>query len=163
MLLLAQCLILCAIFTLLILPPLYRNPLSQFASYPTAIRKRIYALPQYRAFIASVEQKNWMRKILGALLIVALMAAVAYFSGKRTFEAAFIHVFVLLSVVNLYDLIVLDIIIFCHSKRLMIPGTEDMIEEYRNPKHHVIGALKGVGICAVAALLAASLVLFNGT
>ncbi len=66
-----------------------------------------------------------------------------YFTGKRTFAAAFFHVFVLFLVVNLYDLIVLDLIIFCHSKKLVIPGAEDMKEEYRNPMHHIIGALKG--------------------
>lgn len=44
----------------------------------------------------------------------------------------------------------------------MIPGTEDMKEEYRNPTHHIIGALKGFVISAVAALLAASLVLVIG-
>ena len=34
---------------------------------------------------------------------------------------------------NIYDLIVFDLIIFCHSQKLMIPGTEDMIKEYRSP------------------------------
>ena len=162
MMLLVQCLVLCAVFSLAILPAQYRNPLSQFASYPTAIKKRVYGLPQYKDAIASVEQRHWKRKILGALLIVALMAGAAYFSGNKTFDTAFIHVFILLSAVNLYDLIVLDLIVFCHSKKLMIPGTEDMKEEYRKPTHHIIGALKGFVISAVAALLAASLVLVIG-
>jgi hypothetical protein len=91
-----------------------------------------------------------------------LLAAIAYFSGKRTFETAFFHVFVLFLVVNLYDLIVLDLIIFCHSKKLMISGTEDMKAEYRNPIHHIIGALKGCAIGTVVAFLAASLVFIMG-
>ncbi len=57
MILFVQCLILCIIFTILILPLQYINLLSQFASYPTAIKKRVYELPQYKDFIASVEHK----------------------------------------------------------------------------------------------------------
>lgn len=162
MILFIQCLILCILFTILILPAQYRNPLSQFASYPNAIKKRVYELPQYKDFIASVERKNWKRKILGTLLISIILAVLAYFSGKRTFETAFFHVFVLFLVVNLYDLIIFDLIIFCHSKKLMIPGTEDMKEEYRNPTHHIIGALKGCAIGIVFAFISASLVFIMG-
>ncbi|WP_099469561.1 hypothetical protein [Konateibacter massiliensis] len=159
MLLFIQCLILCIIFSLAILPAQYRNPLSQFASYPTAIKMRVYELPQYKDYINSVEHNQWKRKILGAFLISMLFAALAYFSGKRTFVAAFFHVFLLFSSVNLYDLIVCDLIIFCHSKKLMLPGTEDMTEEYKSPKHHIVGALKGCAIGAFVSLVSASLVL----
>lgn len=169
MILFIQCMILCILFTILILPAQYRNPLTQFASYPTAIKKRVYELPQYNDYIATVERKNWKKKLFGALLISVLLAVLVYFSGKRTFEAAFIHVFLLffvfslydliVFVLNLYDLIVIDIIIFFHSKKLMIPGTEDMIEEYRNPRHHIIGALKGCAIGTAVAFISASLVL----
>ncbi|MGC6175086.1 hypothetical protein [Lacrimispora sp. 38-1] len=162
MILFIQCLILCILFTILILPAQYRNPLSQFASYPIAIKKRVYELPQYKDFITSVEHKNWKRKILGTLLIAVLLAVLVYFSGKGTFETAFFHVFVLFIVVNLYDLIVFDLIIFCHSKKLMIPGTEDMKEEYRNPMHHIIGALKGCAIGTLVAFISASLVFIIG-
>ncbi len=162
MILFIQCVILCILFTILILPAQYRNPLSQFASYPTAIKKRVYELPQYKDFIASVEHKNWKRKLLGTLLSAVLLAMLVYFSGKRTFEMAFFHVFVLFLVVNLYDLIVFDLIIFCHSKKLMIPGTEDMKAEYRNPMHHIIGALKGCAIGAAVALIAASIIFIIG-
>lgn len=60
------------------------------------------------------------------------------------------------------DPLILDMIVFCHSKKLMIPGTEDMKAEYRNPTHHIIGALKGCVISVVAAFLAASFVAVIG-
>ena len=59
---------------------------------------------------------------------------------------------------NIYDLIVFDLIIFCHSQKLMIPGTEDMIKEYRSPWHHIKGAIKGRVIGAFVALLSASII-----
>lgn len=41
MLLIMECIVACIIFTIIILPApaQYHNPLSQFASYPTAIKK----------------------------------------------------------------------------------------------------------------------------
>ncbi|MGG7177409.1 hypothetical protein ACQPU1_07460 [Clostridium paraputrificum] len=53
-------------------------------------------------------------------------------------------------VVNLYDMLVLDIGLFCHSKKIRLPGTEDMDKEYRSPLHHVIGAVKGTVVALVA-------------
>ena len=37
-----------------------------------------------------------------------------------------------ITVVNLYDVIVLDIIWFCHDKHFVFNGTEDIIKEYHN-------------------------------
>ena len=66
--------------------------------------------------------------------------------------------FVLFFAVNVYDLIVLDWGVFCHSRRLRIPGTEDMETEYRNPWFHLRGAAIGTVLGLTVALLAAALV-----
>ncbi|EPY2274980.1 hypothetical protein ACXAUS_003901 [Clostridium sporogenes] len=89
-----------------------------------------------------------------------ILAAVAYFSRAKSFSQACLHVFTLFFVVNVYDMLVLDIGIFCHSKKTRIPGTEDMDKEYRNPLHHVKGAVIGTVIGAVVALLAGGMVYF---
>lgn len=159
MLVLIQCLILCVLFTIAILPAQYHNPLSHFASYPAAIRRRVYELPQYKDYINGLERKNWKRKIVSVFLIAVILAVISFASGSNTFKTSFLHVFILFSSVNLYDLIVLDLIVFCHSKKLMIPGTEDMKEEYKNPTHHIIGALKGCAIGTVTSLISAFIVL----
>jgi len=157
-LLLIQCIALCIIFTFLILLPLFRNPLSQIFSYPPAIRKRVESLPQYKDTFADTKKKNIFQKIAGAVIAVFLLAGLAYFSGKTCFISAFLHVFILFSVVNLYDLIILDFIIFAHSKKVVIPGTEDMVNEYKNPIHHIKSACKGIIISVVAATFAAGIV-----
>jgi hypothetical protein len=41
----------------------------------------------------------------------------------------------------------------------MIPGTEDMKEEYSNPMHHIKGAIKGCVIGTVVALISALFVI----
>ena len=34
----------------------------------------------------------------------------------------------------------------CHSKRIIIPGTEDLTRSYKDYKFHAIGSLKGMVI-----------------
>lgn len=153
-----QCIALCAVFTLLILPPQLKNPLSQITSYPPAIRARVESLPQYREVLGETRKRNVARKIIGTLIGVVVLVFLAFFSGETTFFAAFAHVFVLFFVVNMYDLLVLDLLVFPRSKRVVIPGTEDMRDEYRNPIHHIQGALKGIAIGILAAALAGGIV-----
>jgi hypothetical protein len=45
-----------------------------------------------------------------------------------------------------------------YSKRVRIPGTEDMVLTYRNPVFHIKGAVKGIVIGVVTALVSASVV-----
>lgn len=153
-----ECMIACGIFSLIILPSLYKNPVNQIMSYPKEIRMRVESLPQYENVIQKIEKRHVLAKIISILFFAAVLAAVAYLSGAKTFTSAYIHVFILFFAVNIYDLLVLDIGLFCHSKRTRIPGTEDMDKEYRNPRHHIIGAGIGIIIGAVVALLSGSII-----
>lgn len=156
MILTIQCIVVCLIFTAIVLIPLYKDPLSQIMSYPTAIRKRVEGLPQYQGIIKSAEKKHIWKKIIAAIISTILLSLIAYFSGAKTFSSVFWHVFILFSSVNIYDLFVLDIWLFCHSKLSIIPGTEDMIDEYRNPWHHVRDAVIGTIFGIIIALISAS-------
>ncbi|MBY6879491.1 hypothetical protein [Clostridium botulinum] len=91
------------------------------------------SLPQYKDVIQKKEKKHLTVKIIAVFMFAIILAVVAYFSGAKSFSKAYIHVFTLFSVVNIYDMIVLDIGLFCHSKKTRIPGTEDMDKEYRSP------------------------------
>ena len=154
-----ECIIACAIFSLAILPPLYKNPVSQIVSYPTAIRKRVEQLPQYADTIQKTEKRHIAAKISGVLIIAVMLVPLTYFAGNVTFWRAFLHIFIITFSVNIYDLVVFDIIMFCHSKKLMIPGTEDMAEEYRSPMHHIRGAVFGTVLSAIVASMTAGLTL----
>lgn len=154
MILIIECVVLCGLFTLAVLRPLYKNPLNMIMSYPTAIRKRVESLPQYEDSINSHKKKHLSVKLLFVFVCIVVMALVAWFSGKKDFQSVFFHVFILFFIVNIYDLLVLDIWLFCYNKRVIIPGTEDMIREYRNPIHHIRGAVIGTLIGLVVALAA---------
>lgn len=158
MILLIQCVVCCFLFTLVILPAQYKDPISMIMSYPPAIIKRVEQLPQYQGTIKQREKAHIGKKIFGVIFFVFVLSLVAYWSGCRSFLAAFGHVFVLFLVVNLYDMIVLDWGLFCHSKKLRIPGTEDMEKEYKDYLFHVRGACIGSALGLVVALLAGCLV-----
>ncbi len=158
MLLIIQSIIACFIFTILIMPSFYKNPLAHIMSYPPVIRKRIESLPQYKDIIETKKKKHILAKYIFACVLVIILGLIAYFSNARTFSSAFFHVFILFFVVNIYDVIILDIGIFCRSKRAIIPGTEDMIDEYRSPWHHVKGGFIGVLLGAVVSLCSAGFV-----
>lgn len=158
MVLFVECVISCAIFTLIILPSLYKDPIKHIMSYPKEIRERVESLPQYKDIIQVEEKRHLSIKLIALLIFTIVLAAVAYYSGAKNFTSAYFHVFILFFVVNIYDMIVLDIGIFCHSKRTRIPGTEDMDKEYRNPWHHIRGAVIGTIIGTVIALLSGGIV-----
>ena len=105
-----------------------------------------------------IERRHIAVKISAVFLFAIVLGLTAYFSGAKTFNSAYVHVFMLFLAVNVYDVVVLDIGLFCHSKKLRIPGTEDMEQVYRDPWFHVIGGLKGILIGAVTALLSACIV-----
>lgn len=117
---------------LIILPTQYKGPIKMIMSYPPKIRKRVEELPQYKDSIQKREKAHIDKKIFGIVFFIIVFSAVAYFSGCRDFNSTFFHVLILFLVVNLFDLFVLDMGIFCHSRKLRIPGTEDMEKEYKD-------------------------------
>ena len=158
MILFIECVVCCLIFTLLILPAQYKNPLNMIMSYPPKVIQRVESLPQYKGIIKQKEKAHIGKKIFGLIFFVIVLSGVAYLSGCRSFKSTFLHVFILFMTVNIYDLIVLDWGIFCHSRKLRIPGTEDMDKEYRDYWFHAKGACVGTVLGAVVALLSGGLV-----
>jgi hypothetical protein len=90
--------------------------------------------------------------------MAVLMAAASWLGGTRDFLSALIYIFGLYTVVNLWDLVALDWLWFCRSQKVRLPGTEDMIKEYRDTWFHLRGFFKGCAIGAVISALSAGLV-----
>lgn len=158
MILAIQSIIICAVFSLLIYLLGRKDPIKAIMSYPPAIRKRVENLPQYKNTIHKEKKNHILKKLISIPLFVAFIAFLSWIAGARTFESAFIHSFLLFLIVNLWDLIVLDWIWFCNSKRAIIPGTEDMTSAYKEKLFHLRGFTIGLAIGLVVSFLAASVV-----
>ena len=159
MILVIECVILCIVFTLIILPVQYKDPMVMIMSYPPNVIKRVEQLPQYAGCIKEREKKHIAKKIFGLFFFSIILAIIAYVSGCREFVDTFIHVFMLFFAVNVYDMLVLDWAIFCHSKKLRIPGTEDMDEDYKDYLFHARGAIKGTVMGMIVAILSGVIIL----
>ena len=155
-----QCVVICLIFTAIVVPTQLKDPLLHIMSYPAPIRKRVEELPQYAGTIKAIKRRHIAWKFAAVFILGILLAAVAYFSGARGFASAFRHVFILFLAGNLYDVIILDLAWFCHSKRARIPGTEDMDKEYRNPWHHIRGGVIGLGLGTIVSLISGGIIYF---
>ncbi len=158
MILAIECVVLCIAFTLIILSAQYKDPMVMIMSYPPNVIKRVEQLPQYAGCIKERKKKPISKKIFGVFFFAVTLAIVAYLSGCRGFVDTFFHVFMLFLVVNIYDMLVLDWGVFCHSKKLRIPGTEDMDEDYTDYLFHVKGAMKGTIIGVAVALLSGGMI-----
>lgn len=80
------------------------------------------------------------------------------FNGADTFWKGFRDSYLIWLIMDWYDALVLDCIWFCHSKKVRIPGTEDM-EEYKDYLFHIkqscIGMFLGLPACLAVGVITA--------
>ena len=153
MIIVIESIVLCVVFTLMVYF-MSRKPIKSLYNYPPKIQERVKSLEEYSNQIPT--QKNKLAAKLGAcvLFIVVLSLILRYVNGYTTFLQAFGYGFLLWTVVNLWDAIVLDIIWFCHDPHFVIKGTEDMIADYHDYWFHIkgffIGEALALAVCAIA-------------
>ena len=143
-----EAIVLCVLFTLMVFT-MAKDPIKTLYNYPPKIQERVKSLPQYQGKIPT--QKNKIATKLGAsvLFVIILSLILRYVNGYTTFLEGFGYGFLLWTIVNAWDAIVLDICWFCQDPRFVFPGTEDMVEEYHNYWFHIKGSLIGEGIALV--------------
>ena len=73
---------------------------------------------------------------------------------RSPFLPAFVYGFIAVFVFNLFDLLVLDWLLFCtiQPRMMVLPGTQGMAG-YRDYRFHFIGFLKGLGFCLFGGLV----------
>ena len=156
MILVIESIILCIIFTILVYI-ISRKPIETLYNYPPKIQERVNSLPEYKDKIPTEKNKILAKTTASILIIIAISLILKYINGYNTFIEGFGYGFLLWTIVNLYDVLVLDIIWFCHDKYFVFKGTEDMIDEYHNYLFHIkgffIGELLALIICSLAALI----------
>ena len=156
MIIIIESIILCLIFTIMVYI-MSREPIKTLYNYPPKIQDRVKSLAEYKNQIPTQENKIIAKLLASIIFLIIICIVLRYINGYTTFKESFIYGFILWTIVNLWDLIVLDIIWFCHDKYFRIKGTEDMIEEYHNYWFHIkgffIGELFALMICSLAGLI----------
>lgn len=156
MILIIESIILCAIFTLMVYI-MSREPIKTLYNYPPKIQERVKTLDGYKDKIPTQENKIVAKIFASILFLIIICAILRYINGYKTFIESFKYGFLLWTIVNLYDAIVLDIIWFCHDKYFIFKGTEDMVKEYHNYWFHIkgffIGEILAIIICTLSGII----------
>ena len=159
MILVIESVILCGLFALMV-SLMARNPLKELYNYPPAIQKRVKSLEEYKDQIPTKKDKFAVKIIASVLFVIVLGLILRYVNGYTTFLEGFGYGFLLWTVVNLFDAVVLDIVWFCHDPRFVIKGTEDMVKDYHDYWFHIKGFFIGEALALVVCALAGLLVQF---
>ena len=156
MILVIEGIVLCGLFFLMVFL-MSRNPIKELYNYPPAIQERVKSLEEYKDQIPTKKNKIWVKLIASVLFVVVLSLILRYINGYTTFLEGFGYGFLLWTVVNLFDAIVLDIIWFCHDPHFVIKGTEDMVKDYHDYWFHIkgffIGEALALIVCALSGLI----------
>jgi len=156
MILLIESIILCLLFTIMVYF-MSREPIKTLFNYPPKIQERVKSIEEYKDKIPTNENKIFTKVFASIIFLIIICLVLRFINGYETFKDSFINGFLLWTIVNLWDLIVLDIIWFCHDNYFVFKGTEDMISEYHNYLFHIkgffIGEVLALIICSLAGLI----------
>lgn len=156
MILVIESIVLCLLFTLMVYI-VSREPLKTLYNYPPKIQERVKSLNEYKNKVPREKNKVFAKIVASVLFLIIICLVLRYINGYTTFINSFKYGFLLWTIVNLYDVLVLDIIWFCHDKHFVFKGTEDMVSEYHNYFFHIkgffIGEVLALIICSFAGLI----------
>lgn len=156
MILVIESIVLCALFTIMVYI-MSREPIKTLYNYPPKIQERVKTLDEYKYKIPTQKNKVFAKSLASIIIIVIISLILRYVNGYTTFIEGFGYGFLLWTIVNIYDAVVMDIIWFCHDPYFVFKGTEDMVDEYHNYWFHIKGSLIGevlaLVICAIVGLV----------
>ena len=159
MILVIESVVLCVLFTVMVFA-ISRDPIKTLYNYPPKIQERVKSLPEYQDKTPTEKNKVAAKCIASILIIAVISLILRYVNGYTTFPEGFGFGFLLWTVVNLYDAIVLDIIWFCHDPYFVFKGTEDMKNEYHNYWFHIKGFFIGEALALIVCALAGVVIQF---
>lgn len=159
MIIIIESIILCLVFTLMVYI-MSREPIKIIYNYPPKIQERVKSLKEYKDKIPTQENKIVIKVIASILFITIICLILKYINRYTTFIESLGYGFLLWTIVNLYDAIVLDIIWFCHDKYFVIKGTEDMVSEYHNYWFHIRGFFIGEALALIICFIAGIIIQF---
>ena len=142
MILIIESVVLCVLFTIAVYV-MSREPIKTLYNYPPKIREKVKTLDKYKGKVPTKKNKITAKVVASVIFLVVLCVVLRYINWYTTFWESFKYGFLLWTIVNLYDVIIMDIMWFCHDKRFVFIGTEDMVDEYHNYWFHIKGFFVG--------------------
>lgn len=164
MMLTIEIIVLCILFSVVIIFGTKKNPIGGLHNLPKAIQKRVSELPEYKdrnVQVVSTKQRI-LKKIPALVFIAFIFCAMIYGTGARTFLQGFLYTFILWTAVKLYVTLVLNCGWYAHTPTVWIKGTEDMKAEYQNYKFYLSSIPRSLLAGAVVSVLVGIVIMFVG-
>ncbi len=155
---LIETLILTVLFTIAVVAG-SKNPVDTVYDMPQPIINRCLELGLIDESKKADSPQTRRKKLAAAIVIALIMALTLFFVNHAgNFLQGFLISYLIWLIIDWYDCFVIDWIWVCHSKKLIIPGTEDLVDSYKDYRFHFIGSLKGMVIGFPVCLLVGAMV-----
>lgn len=139
-LVLVEIVVLIALFTVMVMVPTLKDPVSGIHNYPPEIQEE-YFKTHPRIETAPLSKRVVLIKSAALLLFAAILTGGALLAGADSFKDGFLFGLLLFAAVGAYDTFFLDWILFARLKVFRLPGTEHMDRAYAQKWFHVKGML----------------------
>lgn len=157
--LIIESVVLCFVFALSIYI-FSRDPIKTLYNYPPNIQERVKSLEQYKGLVPTQEKKISTKLTASLVIVLVFSLIIRYINGCTSFKDAFINSFILWTIVNVFDALVMDVIWFCHDPYFVIKGTEDMVDDYHDYWFHIKQSMIGEAIALFVCMLVGFVVHF---
>lgn len=144
---------------MLILFSLYFNPRLWLQDYPPEVRAQVPPLTAIERRHRAIFGILFMLAVIGGLLLVAWRLRAAH-GGSLAFGAAWLHSYLVFTMFNLFDTLVVDYLVLTVLRPAwaIVPGTEALLPRYLTVSAHgkafVRGQVMGSIFCLPFAWLA---------
>lgn len=152
MILSIECIIICAVMWLICFLNTGSDEknLIGLRSYPTEVQETIRNSEKFKD---KVKPTNLVKVFLSNLVMfVVVILVFGLFTKSDKFLTNFLNALILGEVLNLFDLVVIDLLWWRNTKRIRFSDIPEK-EAYQNPKQHVDSFLRGIIMYLLVALI----------
>ncbi|MCC7451053.1 MAG: hypothetical protein IT324_26800 [Anaerolineae bacterium] len=143
--------VLSLVLGVIIMGSLMYNARLWLQDYPKPIRDKVPPLSAVEKRERVILGVVFMGVLLGGVFLTALQLRA---NQGLPFGAAYLYIFLMLALFNLFDAVVLDLIVITWLKPrfVILPGAEGMEYLFHDYRKHLTDFLKGMVFCAVGSL-----------
>ncbi|UQK58988.1 ABC transporter permease [Fenollaria massiliensis] len=122
--------------------------LKSYASYPDEVQKRIREADEYQGkFHEANKLVTWFANLVVFLVLFMIFGA---FIREKDFTQNFIKLLILGQALNIFDLLVIDLLWWRNSKRIRLTKVPEK-ELYQNPKKHIEAFFRAIPMYIIVA------------
>lgn len=155
-----ECVIFMTVFGALVFGMLLISPLTFVSDYPPEIQERYYASQQKEKSRQKLTVAMAIKKVIGLIAAIFLLAWMAHVAGADSFGESLFLAYGYMLVWAVFDTCFLDWVLFPNIRRVRLPGTEDMEQEYHQKWFHVKVMLPLLPVFAVGGVFVAGIMVW---